>query len=57
MIAETHKKAKTVLCKDIFPWQNHSDNLNINCTHLNEDCNDCGNSHNAEIVPVQRQFS
>ena len=30
MIAETHKKAKMViLCKDSFPWQNHSDNLKL----------------------------
>ena len=44
MIAETHKKAKIVLCKDSFPWQNHSDNFNIQFKKLKDAYNDCRNS-------------
>ena len=53
MIAETHKKAKIVLCKDSFPWQNHSDNLNIQFKDLNDAFNDRRNSQKVKI----HQFS
>ena len=50
MIAETHKKAKIVLCKDSFPWQSHSDNLNIQFKDLNDAFNDRRNSQKLKFI-------
>ena len=49
MIVETHKKAKIVLCKDSFPWQNHSDNFKIQFKKLKDAYNDCRNSQKVKI--------
>ena len=62
MIAETHKKQKLVLCKDSFPWQNHSENLNIQFKDLNDAFNDRRNSQKIKIdqysviVPWKNHF-
>ena len=38
-----------VLYKDSFPWQNHSDDLNIQFKDLNDTFNDRRNSQNVKI--------
>ena len=49
IISETHKKLKLSCEKTVFPWQNHSDNFNIQFKKLKDAYNDCRNSQKVKI--------